>query len=195
MPLLNNIINLVSPYLITSLILFISLYFYQFFDFERIENKKIGHIEFNDVEIILDYSHKIQYIDLLDFQISVVDYYGKKINLTHRNPVEKRALGIRNHLNLVTKSNIFKFNIKLENELHQYQLEKLLFDLVTEEKFIKVDIATQVKLIPTRFNKTDIYKNFIIKQIVKRRINCTEGLLLHGYTSDKEAADLRKKIL
>lgn len=193
MPLFDNIHDVALPFFLIALIPFISSYVYQYYDFERIESKKNGLIEFKENEIILDYSLSIKYDEITNIEIGIVAYYGERINMVYRNPHEQKSLGIRNHIKLQTKSNEYGFHFKLENKIHLKELENTLFELVKSEKLKLVEPKKTIKLVPKRFNMTDEYKGFIIKQIVEKRINCTEGLLLHGYKTDKEAAELRKK--
>lgn len=193
LPLFENIQDLLWPFFLVALILLISSILYQFYDFERIESQKDGHIEFNDDGVIIDYSKNFNYSELIEIQLGIVAYYGEKINLTYRHPIERKSLGIKNYILLVTNSDTYKFNFKLENELHTKELENTIFKLVKSEKLINIDPKKLIKLVPYRFKKTNEYKSFVLKQIVEKRINCTEGLLLHGYSTDKEAAELRKK--
>ena len=55
------------------------------------------------------------------------------------------------------------------------------------------ELFDEFKLVPNEMKKFNEYKVFIIKQIVDKKLNCKEGLLLHGYKSDKEALELRNK--
>tara|TARA_R110000868_G_scaffold118133_2_gene313502 strand:+ start:375 stop:1088 length:714 start_codon:yes stop_codon:yes gene_type:complete len=193
MPLFENIQDLVFPFLLVSLFLIICAYVYQFYDFERIESKKDGHIAFNEDGLIIDYSKNFKYAELAEIQFGIDAYYGEKINLTYRNPIERKSIGIKNYILLVTNSDTYKFNIKLENEVHFKELENTIFKLVQTEKLSNIDPKKLIKLVPNRFKQTNEYKNFVLRQIVEKKIGCTEGLLLHGYKTDKEAAELRKK--
>ena len=190
---IDNVQSFIRPlFLIGSIPTLIS-YVYQFFDFERIDNKKIGHVEFNNDELIIDHSKKIKYHELTDIKFGIVAYFGERINMVHRNPNEQKSLGIRNFIDLTANSNKIKFNFKLESEIHLKELESTIFELVKSEKLKNFDSKTLIKLIPKRYKDTDGFKNFVLKQIVEKKINCTEGLLLHGYRSDKEAEILREK--
>jgi len=73
------------------------------------------------------------------------------------------------------------------------ELEKTIFKLVLSEKLDKIDLKKQIKLISKQNKDTGKFKNYIIKQLLENRINCTEGLLLYGYKTDAEATELRKK--
>lgn len=193
MPLVDNIQDLIMPFFLFGLIPFLGSYVYQYFDYERIESKKDGIIDFNEDEIIIDYSIHIKYHEITDLHFGVIAYHGERINMIYRNPNETKSLGIRNYIGFSTKFNAFKYNFKLESELHLKELENTIFELVKSEKLTNIEVKKLIILIPKRFKTTDGFKNFVTKQIVEKRIGCTEGLLLHGYSSDKEAAELRKK--
>ena len=79
MPLFDNIHDVALPFFLIALIPFISSYVYQYYDFERIESKKNGLIEFKENEIILDYSLSIKYDEITNIEIGIVAYYGERI--------------------------------------------------------------------------------------------------------------------
>ncbi|WP_089886576.1 hypothetical protein [Kriegella aquimaris] len=193
MPVFENIQNLTLSFFLIACIPFISSYIYQYYDYERIDNIKDGHIEFNEDEIIIDYSRNYKYHELTDLQIGIIAYYGQRINLIYSNPNETKSLGIRNQLGISNKFEVLSFNFKLESETHLKELENTLFELVISGKLENIDSKKSIKLVSDRFKQNESYKNYVIKQILDKKIGCTEGLLLHGYKSDKEAKELRKK--
>ncbi|WP_339701835.1 hypothetical protein [uncultured Marixanthomonas sp.] len=174
-------------------LLILIAYFYQFFDYERIEITNKGSIELTDTELILDHKKRIQYSDIIQFSVACVAYYNQNINLGYRTPNERHSLGLTNTLKMATAQDTIELHFKLENKAHQQKLEKCILTLVIDGKFEQLGGKTTIKLIPKQFKNTDAYKDYVIKQIVEKRINCTEGLLLHGYSSDREATLLREK--
>ena len=168
-------------------------YFYQYFDFENIEITDKGYFEFNSDELIIDNNQKINYKDINELKINIVAHYNERINVIYNTPTETRSLGLSNEIQISTSSKNIKFNFKLENESHVKRLEKFMFELVISEKLSNLSAKTTIKLIPERYRKSTGYKNYVINQLIAKRINCTEGLLLHGYKSDKEAKVLREK--
>ncbi|OAB81420.1 hypothetical protein ULVI_01775 [Cochleicola gelatinilyticus] len=168
-------------------------YVYQFFDFEIVEISDKGYLELNEEEIIIDHQKLIRYEEITDFDVKLIAFYNQKINLAYRMPTERRSLGLSNGIKITTDSQKIILNFKLENSTHQRKLEEVIKQLVINDKLKNIDAKKLIHLIPTRFKKSEDYKDYVIKQIVANRINCTEGLLLHGYNSDKEAKELRKK--
>ncbi|WP_172824399.1 hypothetical protein [Polaribacter sp. KT25b] len=168
-------------------------YFYQYYDFEKIKNLKKGFIELEKDELIINYSEKIKYEELTDFDLSINAYYNEKINLGHRNPTEKRSLGISNSLTITHKSKTRTFNFKLESKSHQNVLERNIYNLVIHDKLRNIDGKKSIKLIPEQYKGFEEYREYVEKQLKEKKINCTEGLLLMGYKSFDEAQELKKK--
>ncbi|OQD41944.1 hypothetical protein BUL40_12570 [Croceivirga radicis] len=193
MPLVDDISNIVLSFILLGSIPFISSHIYQYFDYERIVFKKDGHLEINEEAIVINHSLNILYHEIKDIKFGIVAYYGQRINMFYKNPVEQKSLGIKNYISIATDSDIYKYNFKLESEVQFKELEQTIFELVQSEKLDHIDSKRRIKLVPARFKKTGEYKKFVIKQIVEKRIGCTEGLLLHGYNTDDEAFELRKK--
>lgn len=167
--------------------------FYQFYDFEKIIHEKVGFLELGSDELILNYTEKIKYGELTDFEMVIDAYYNEKINITNRAPEEKRSLGISNTLKINYQSKTRTFNFKLENESHKNVLERNIYELVIHEKLKNIDAKKSIKLIPERYRKYEEYREYVGKQLKASRINCTEGLLLIGYNTYEEAQELKKK--
>ena len=192
-PLTDNILPIIVPIFIISMLFFGVAHIYQFYDYELINCVKEGHIEFSTNEFIIDYNNKINYEDVTDLKINIDAYYGQTIDQYYRNPLHKKSLGIKNTIVITTWDKSFTYNFKLEHSIHTIELKKTIFNLVLSEKLGIKNVKKLIKLIPSDFNKTEDYKAFVIKQITSKKINCTEGLLLHGYKTDKEAKELRNK--
>ena len=168
-------------------------HFYQFYDFEKIKNKKNGFLELDVNELIINYNEKIKYEELTGFELLIDAYYDEKINIYNRNPTEKRSLGISNSLTITHKSKSRTFNFKLENKSHQKVLERNIYQLVINNKLKNIDGKKSIKLIPNQYRDFKEYKEYIGKQLKERKVSCTEGLLLMGYKNYEEAQELKKK--
>lgn len=168
-------------------------YFYQFYDFEKIKNKKNGFLELDTNELVINYNEKIKYEELTDFELLIDAYYNEKINMIYRNPTEKRSLGISNSLTITHKSKTRTFNFKLENKSHQTVLERNIYHIVIGDKLRNIDGKKSIKLIPKQYKKYEKYREYVGKQLKAKKVNCTEGLLLIGYKSYDEAQELKKK--
>lgn len=168
---------------------------YQFFDYENIAYREDGIIELSDNELIIDSNERIKYDELTDFNIFVDAFYKQKINLSGagRKPKEKKSLGISNIIYFNFNSNIKTFTFKLENQDHLRTMENDLFEIIVSNKLSNIDSKKSVKLIPERFKQTIKYKNYVGNLIQAKKINCSDGLLLHGYDTYEEAQELKKK--
>ncbi|RKS42488.1 hypothetical protein BC962_3277 [Gillisia mitskevichiae] len=189
----NQLEDVLFPFYMISFLPITFSYFYQFIDFENIEILKKEYLEINENNLILNFKDIIRYEDITDIQIVIDAYYNQRINMAYRTPTEQKSLGVKNYIKIVTSTQSLNFHFKLENQFHQNSLEEIILKIVTENKLNNIDSKKSIGLIPNRFKNTDIYKSYVIAQIRSKRINCTEGLLLHGYESDKVAKDLRKK--
>lgn len=168
-------------------------YIFQFFDYENIEILHKGNLEIGEKSFTINYKEEILFSDIEDLRIIIDAYYNERINIVYRTPTEQKSLGLKNQIKIETNRNNKEFYFKLENKNHKNRLEEVLFEIITAKKLENLDAKKSIKLIPQRFKNSDKYKNYVIDQIVKKRIDCTEGLLLHGYRTDKEAKDLREK--
>ena len=168
-------------------------YFYQYYDFEKIKNLKKGFVELEKDELIINYTEKIKYEELTDFDLSINAYYNEKINFGHRSPTEKRSLGISNTLTITHKSKTRTFNFKLEDKSHQNVLERNIYNIVISEKLRNIDGKKSIKLIPKQYKNFEEYREYVGKQLREKKVNCTEGLLLIGYNTYEEAQELKKK--
>ena len=166
---------------------------YQYFDFEKVDYKTKGYIEFTDNTLIINYNEKISFDKFTLFDISIENYYDEKINRYSRLPIERRGSGLLNTITLVYENKKMKFNFKLENETHRRVLFYNLFSIVTEHKLKNINTKKAIKLIDSSFHKDEKYEQYIGELLKNRKISCTEGLLMIGYKSYEEAKQLRKK--
>ncbi|WP_141402445.1 hypothetical protein [Sediminicola luteus] len=169
-------------------------YIYQYYEYENINTQKRGHIEFDETGITLDYNLQIPYLSISHFRIDWERYYGQKINKRpFGGPYPKYSLGVKNKLRFRSNDQEYEFHFKLEDETHLHQFQRFLLELVTTDKLYHLPPKNQIGLISDKFKHLSQFKYFVIKLIEENRIDCTTGLLLHGYKTDKEAELLRKK--
>lgn len=176
-----------------GMLMMITSWFYQFYDFEKIYSNQKGFLELGKNELIINYDEKIKYENLTAFDLFIDAYYDERINLSYKNPIEKRSLGISNFLSFEHKGITRKYNFKIENKSHLKVLERNVYQLVMNDKLINIDAKKAIKLIPEKYTKTKEYKEYVGKQLKLKKINCTEGLLLIGYKTYEEAQELKKK--
>ena len=185
--------GILASIMIIGMLTIFFTYFYQYYDFEKIKNLKEGFLEIEKDELIINYTEKIKYEELTDFDLSINAYYNQIINFGNRSPTEKRSLGISNSLTITDKSKTRTFNFKLESKSHQNVLERNIYQLVISDKLRNIDGKKSIKLIPKQYKGFDEYREYVGKQLKAKKVNCTEGLLLIGYNSYEEAQELKKK--
>ena len=168
-------------------------YIYQYWDFENITISEPKILAFNERSFTIDSENTILHETIKELKINIDAFYNERINMMIRTPLEQKSQGVKNKITIKTDSETFEFFIKLQSSLHRSNFEEILFNLVMQHKLENLHIKQAVKLIAPRFKNSDEYKGHIIDQIKSGKISCTEGLLLHGYTSDQEARELRKK--
>lgn len=168
-------------------------FIYQFFDYEKIETHDRGSITLLEEGILIDHKVLVKYETIEHINLHIDAYYEERINKAMRTPIEQKSLGLKNTISFKTETGKLTRYFKLENKLRKELLEQTLLNLVTTNKFERLDAKRAIKLIPERFRTHRTYKKFVIEQIKAKRIGCTEGLLLHGYSSDAEAKALRSQ--
>lgn len=168
-------------------------YCYQFFDFENIVTQNKAYLEIDEIGFSINQQRKVMHGDIRELVIKIDAYYTERINVIYRTPEEQKSLGVKNFISIRTEKEDFSFYFKLNNGSHKERLEEILFTLIIQNKLLNLDSKKSIKLIPSRFKDSEDYKRYVLEQIIKKKINCTEGLLLHGYKTDKEAKYLREK--
>lgn len=189
----NQLTVWISIIALIGMVFYTISYIYQFFDYEKIETYDRGSITILEEGILIDHKVLVQYAAIEYFSLHIDAYYEQRINMAMRTPTEQKSLGLKNTISFKTETGKLTRYFKLENKLRKELLEQILLNLVTTNKFSRLDAKRAIKLIPERFRTHGRYKEFVIQQIKAGRINCTEGLLLHGYSSDAEAKTLRSK--
>ncbi|WP_282053362.1 hypothetical protein [Maribacter luteus] len=194
MPLFENIEAITYYPFILGFIFYCTSFVYQYFDYERLEHEKIGHLELNDEGIIVNHEDTIKYEQLADIDIQAGTYHGQKTPVMFpQSPSPTHRTGLENKIRISSKTIRYDLNFGLENEYHLDSFYLTLFKLIVIDKFKNISTKKIMNLIPSQFKNSPEYKAFVVKLIQEKRLNCTDGLLLHGYKTDKEAQELRKK--
>lgn len=147
-----------------------------------------GNIVFKDNYMEIHNQHYL-YEKIANLKFSIGDYYGKPTNNYRYGPMYKN--GISNYISFTIDGDDKFFNFELNSEFIMDKLYYHLMDVICLEK-TKYQ-RSYLDMIPNDFRDYSVLKNFIIKLIEEKRIDCREGLLIHGYDSDKEATELRQK--
>ena len=81
------------------------------------------------------------------------------------------------------------FQLKTENQLNALK-QDLYFYIINE--ILPFNTRT-FQYVDKKYKHTEEFKNLIHKHIKSNKLSCTEGLLMIGYSCDKEAKELRQK--
>lgn len=182
--------------MIIGLVCYLIAFVYQFFEYEQIENYKNGLFEINDNGIVLKYTNQIPFDKISDLKINAGTYYGMKLTnqkMNPQNPSPFYSSGLKNKIKISTDESEYELNIGFESEFHLKSLYSTIFELIISDKLKKIHLKNAINLISVEYRETREYKEYIAKLLTEKRLNCTDGLLLYGYKSDKEAQELRKK--
>lgn len=155
---------------------------------EKVNGYFDGNIIFKE-EYIEIYDQHYSYDKISNLKFSIGDYYGKPTNNYRYGPMYKN--GISNYISFTIDGEDKFFNFELNSE---FLVDKLYYHLIDVICFEKTNYQrSYLDLIPNDFRDYSVFKTFIIKLIEGKKLNCREGLLIHGYSSDKEAKELREK--
>lgn len=147
-----------------------------------------GNIIFKDNYMEIHNQHYL-YDKISNLKFSIGDYFGKPTHNYRYGPMYKN--GISNYISFTINGDDKFFNFELNSEFLMDKLYYHLIDVICLEKTNYQ--RSYLDLIANDFRDYSVFKSFIIKLIEEKRIDCREGLLIHGSDSDKEAKELRAK--
>lgn len=157
-------------------------------EYENLNGHFMGNITFEDNTLIIENEH-YQYRKIENIILQVNSYSGQRNENTRSGPMYSN--GTNNLISFNYEGEKILRNFKLDSERHIDELQLVLLDVITNEK-----VPYQRKylnLINTEHRSYIKFELFIAKLIKERRMQCTVGLLLIGYSSDDEAKELRTK--
>ena len=147
-----------------------------------------GNIRFES-EYIETNNSRFFYTDISNLKISVGDYYGKPTGNYKYGPSYKN--GLSNFISFRVKDEYKEFYFEINAEYYIECFYNNLVDIICQEK-IKYD-RNYLDFIPCSHRASNQFQKFITKLLKEKKIGCTEGLLIMGYSSDQEAKDMRAK--
>lgn len=160
----------------------------RFWEYENLNGSFKGRLKIDLNSIIVDDSEYLL-SDIQNFKIAVSNYKGQRTNYSKSGPSFYQ--GISNSISFIHNSESVSANFLLRSENQMDDLYNIIVSLITKEK---INYSRNlINLIPDNYRNSEEFKNFILKLIVEKRLECTEGLLIHGYFSDEEAKQLRAK--
>jgi len=173
---------------ILSLLLLIIAGFKRFFEHEKLNGKLQGEISLNENSIIIN-NETYLFNKIKDFKIGFGNKYGDLTGNTKIGPMYSQ--GLNNSVSFYNESKYIEvfFQLKTENQLNSLK-QDLYFYVINE--VLPLNTRT-LQYVDKKFKHTNEFKNLIHKYIKNGTFSCTEGLLIIGYSSDKEASELRKK--
>ncbi|MEN2401373.1 hypothetical protein GKZ90_0016405 [Flavobacterium sp. MC2016-06] len=157
-------------------------------EFENLNGYYEGKISLDeDFLTINDLQYK--YADLENLVIYGNSFYGERTTNGRYGPAYTN--GIANLISFTCKEAKIELNFQLNSESHIDKLQAALLHIIITEKIPYQ--RNYLNLINKEHRSFMLFELFIAKLIKEKRIECTEGLLLIGYDSDKEAKEMRAK--
>ncbi len=157
-------------------------------EYEKMNGKLEGKISFNETSIFIN-DKTYLFNEIIDFKIGYGNKYGDftgntKIGATY-------SQGLNNSVLFYHDSNYIEvfFQLKTENQLNSLK-QDLYFYIINE--VLPLNTRT-FQYVDKKFKHKEEFKNLIHKHIKSGKLSCTEGLLMIGYSSDKEAKELRQR--
>ena len=160
----------------------------RFWEYENLNGSLKGNLKIDLNSISID-NNEYLFAIIENFKISVSNYKGQRTNNSKSGPSFYQ--GISNEISFTYNSESITVNFLIASKNQIDNLYHILVSVIADEK---IDYSRNlINLIPDKYRKSQQFKNFILKLILEKRLECTEGLLIHGYSSDEEAKQLRAK--
>jgi hypothetical protein len=156
-------------------------------EYENLNGTFVGTLSFENDFLIID-SDEYQYNKIKNLIVYESCYSGQR-NDARSGPMYSN--GTNNKISFTYENEKIATYFKLDSKRHIDELQSTLLKIITNEK-----IPYQRKylnLINMEYRSFMQFELFIAKLIKEKRIECTEGLLLIGYDSDKQAKEMRSK--
>jgi len=158
----------------------------QFWEYENLNGYFKGEIKI-DIKNIFINEQCFKLSEIRNLKLTVFNYKGERTNRRGASFYQ----GTSNFISFTYNSKELSINFLLTSKDHIDDLYHILVSIITEEK---INYSRNlINLIPDKYRKSQEFKSFILKLIIEKRVECTEGLLIHGYSSDEEAKQLRAK--
>ncbi len=179
---------------ILKTICYISLFFFMISIFMRLTEYETlngileGEISFEKDSLIIN-NTVFNFAEIKDFNINFDDVYG---NLTGNSKVGPMfSQGLKNSISFYHDSNFIQIFYQLKTENQVSALKQDLYFYIIQE--ILPLTSRTLQYVDKKFKHNNEFENLVYKYIKNGTFSCTEGLLMIGYSSDKEAVELRKK--
>lgn len=172
--------------LFSSMILIFTAFIMRFWEYENLNGYFKGEVKIDTANIIIN-QQSYPFSEISGLTVYIYNFKGQR---THSRGAYFYQ-GISNSISFTHNSQSISVDFLLKSKNHIEELFQILVSIITQEK-INYN-RNLINLIPDKYRKSQEFKNFVLKLIVEKRLECTEGLLIHGYSSDEEAKQLRAK--
>jgi hypothetical protein len=170
-----------------SLFIFVISSFMRFIEYEKLNGKLDGEILFEN-KIILINKNPFELDKIRDLKISFDNIYGDSTGNRKIGPIYSQ--GLKNSISFYYESQYIEVFYQLRNTQQQKNLKDNLFHLIISET---IPLNTRsLQYIDKSHRETVEFKSLVHRYIKENIFTCTEGLLVIGYSSDREASELRK---
>lgn len=160
----------------------------RFWEYENLNGSFKGRLKIDLNSISID-NNEYFFSDIENLKMTVSNYKGQRTNNTKAGPSFYQ--GISNEISFTYNSESITVNFLIVSKNQIEDLYHIFVSIIAKEK---INYSRNlINLIPDKYRKVQEFKNFILKLIIEKRLECTEGLLIHGYSSDEEAKQLRTK--
>lgn len=171
---------------ISSIIGMFTAFIIHFWEYENLNGYFKGEIKI-DIDHLFINQNLFKLSEISNLKLVIFNYKGERTN--RRGPSFYQ--GISNSISFTHNSESISVNFLLKSKDQIEDLYQILVSIIAQEK---INYSRNlINLIPEKYRNSQEFKNFILKLIVEKRLECTEGLLIHGYSSDEEAKQLRAK--
>lgn len=160
----------------------------RFWEYENLNGSFRGELKVDLISISISNSEYL-FSKVENFKISISNYKGQRTNNTKSGPSFYQ--GTSNFISFTHNSESISVNFLLLSKDHIDDFYEIFVSIIAQEKITYC--RNLINLIPEKYRKSQEFRNFILKLITEKRIECIEGLLIHGYSSDEEAKQLRLK--
>ncbi len=172
--------------LFLSIIGIFTAFIIHFWEYENLNGYFKGEIRI-DLEHIFINQQNFKLSEISNLKLVVLNYKGERTNRRGASFYQ----GISNEISFTYHSESITVNFLIASKNQIDDLYHIFVSIIAKEK---INYSRNlINLIPDKYRKTQEFKNFILKLIIEKRLECTEGLLIHGYSSDEEAKQLRTK--
>ena len=162
--------------------------FLRMFEYENLNGTFDGHFQLDSENIKMN-NRIFELSTISALKIEILNYKGQRTNNTKSGPSFYQ--GISNRISFESENEPIKIQFLLLSQEHIDDFYEIIVSIIAKEKINYT--RNLINLIPEKHRKSQEFRNFILKLIMEKKLECTEGLLIHGYSSDEEARQLRAK--